>query len=130
MYVIKGQLESVLPREEIQRAVNAIVCTFRSILSDLKRAVKAWPDDLELHLVLETLQLSQDALLVNPAELAGQLVGRIHGTNSSTLITQAKDMLSQGKLPAEALPILNLLESFEIRNQEKTKVGIMTICCN
>ena len=73
-------------------------------------------------MVLETLQLSHDALLVNPAELAGQLVGRIHGTNSSNLITQAKDMLSQGKLPAEALPILNLLEAFEIQNQEKTKV--------
>ena len=131
-YVNKGQLKSVLPEEEIQKAVNGntIFCTFRSILSDLKRAVKVWPDDLELHLVLETLQLSQDALLVNPAELAGQLVGRIHGTNSSTLITQAKDMLSQGKLPAEALPILNLLESFEIRNQEKTKVGVMNICCN
>ena len=92
--------------------------------------MKVWPDDLELHLVLETLQLSQDALLVNPAELAGQLVGRIHGTNSSTLITQAKDMLSQGKLPAEALPILNLLESFEIRNQEKTKVSVIYISRN
>ena len=104
-----------------------IYFVIRSILSDLKRAVKVWPDDLELHLVLETLQLSQDALLVNPAELAGQLVGRIHGTNSSNLITQAKDMLAQGKLPAEALPILNLLEAFEIQNEEKTKVRITDV---
>ncbi len=36
---------------------NQIVLS-RSLLSDLKSAVKVWPDDQELHLIMETLQVS------------------------------------------------------------------------
>jgi len=95
---------------------------YRAVREDFKFARATFPEDQDLHIVMETLQLSQDALTANPGDLAGQLVGRIHGTGSQSLLQQAKDMLNAGTLPPEALPVLNLLETFEVFHQKKNKV--------
>ncbi len=113
---------SVASRAALGRKEQVFGESCRTLFIDLKRAVRQWPEDLELRLLMETLQLSQDALLSSPTQLGGQLLARIHRTNSATLIAQAKDLIEQGKLPAEAFPVLNLLEAFEIRSAEKTKV--------
>ncbi len=100
----------------------SVVCACRAVLQDLKDACTRFPDDQELHVVMETFQLARDGLNANPGELAGQLVGRIHGTGSTLLLRQAKEMMENGTLPEEAVPILSLLEAFEVKHQEKNKV--------
>ena len=49
----------------------------RNLREDFKWARQHYPEDRDLHIVMETLQLSQDALSKeNPQEdLAGQLIG-------------------------------------------------------
>ena len=56
-------------------------------------------------------------------ELASQLVGRIHGTGSASMIDQARAMMEMGVLPPEAVPILSLLEAFEVHHEKRSKVS-------
>ena len=91
-------------------------------MEDLTLACHTFSSDKEIFLLKETLQLSQDALISNPKELASQLVGRIHGTGSKNIISEAEAMLDNGTLPPEAVEILNLLQTFEAQHSMKNKV--------
>ena len=51
--------------------------SFRDVINDFHAACEVFPDDDELVLVLETLQLSTTALSQDPTQLASQLVGRL-----------------------------------------------------
>ena len=51
--------------------------SFRDVINDFYAACEVFPDDDELVLVLETLQLSTTALSQDPTQLASQLVGRL-----------------------------------------------------
>ena len=48
---------------------------FRGLLADAQLAREAFPDDPEIVLICEVLQLAQGALSYEPSTLAGQLVG-------------------------------------------------------
>ena len=96
---------------------------YRHVMRDLKMARAAFPADQDLQIVTETLQLSQEALMFDGHELASQLVGRIHGTGSASMIDQARAMMEMGVLPPEAVPILSLLEAFEVHHEKRSKVS-------
>ena len=51
--------------------------SFRDVIDDFHAASETFPDEDELVLVLEALQLSTTALAHDPAQLASQLVGRL-----------------------------------------------------
>ena len=51
--------------------------SFRDVINDFHAASETFPDDEELVLVLEALQLSTKALTQDPSQLASQLVGRL-----------------------------------------------------
>ena len=51
--------------------------SIRDVINDFHAASETFPDDEELVLVLEALQLSTIALAQDPAQLASQLVGRL-----------------------------------------------------
>ena len=51
--------------------------SFRDLINDFHAASETFPDDGEIGLILETLQLSTTALIQDPAQLASQLVGRL-----------------------------------------------------
>ena len=51
--------------------------SFRDVINDFHAASETFPDDDEIGLILETLQLSTTALIEDPAQLASQLVGRL-----------------------------------------------------
>ena len=51
--------------------------SFRDVINDFHAASETFPDDDEIGLILETLQLSTTALIQDPAQLASQLVGRL-----------------------------------------------------
>ena len=95
---------------------------FRVLLQDLKMARATFPEDQDLQVVTECLQLSQEALTFDAGELSSQLIGRIHGTGSSSLLDSARAMLDAGALPPEAVPLLSLLESFEVQHERRSKV--------
>jgi predicted negative regulator of RcsB-dependent stress response len=67
----------------------------RPVLNDLKVAQMSFPKDRDISVVLETLQLSADALSSNPTQLAGQLTGRIHGYSAETaaLVETARGLM-------------------------------------
>ncbi|XP_033099219.1 uncharacterized protein LOC117102881 isoform X2 [Anneissia japonica] len=52
--------------------------SLRDVLDDLQSGLASEPNDLELRLISETLQLSAIALRKNPNQLASQLIGRLH----------------------------------------------------
>ena len=77
--------------------------------------------DKDFSIILETLQLSQDALETHPTELAGQLIGRIHGYGAATIamVTQAKAKLREGDNDAEFLRVVTtLIQMLEILMQQ------------
>lgn len=86
-----------------------------------------FPRDQDLQVLTETLQLSQEALSFDSKELAGQLLGRIHGTGSSGLLGQAQEALNAGTLSEEAIPLLSLLEAYEDQASQKNKVNFLNI---
>ena len=87
------------------------------MLQDLKLAQAAFPKNHDISIVLETLQLSHDALSQHPSELAGQLVGRIHGYGAQTvtMVTEAKALLAdEGSLEEESRTLVTgLVEGLE-----------------
>ena len=67
-------------------------------------------------MVLEALQLAEDALTINPHELAGQLVGRIHSYEASTLpiIDEAREAVAEGRIDEDtAETVINLVDMLE-----------------
>ena len=68
------------------------------MLNVLKDAQMASRRDEEIAITIETLQLSQNAINKNSAELAGQLIGRIrmHESATAVVVNQAKRMMESG----------------------------------
>ena len=54
-----------------------LATSFRDVITDFNEASEKFPDDDELVLVREALQLSTSALAQDPSQLASQLVGRL-----------------------------------------------------
>ena len=78
--------------------------SFRDVINDFHAAKEAFPDDDELVLVLETLQLSTTALSQDSAQLASQLVGRLldqlKGRGKEAMINIKKLVFQQAHEPA------------------------------
>lgn len=98
----------------------------RAILQDLKVAQMKFPRDQELSVVMETLQLSQNALASDPLELAGQLIGRIHVENAAnkSVVQQAREALDAGQFDLDtATMVASLTDMMEqmMGTQEQEK---------
>ena len=79
-------------------------------------AQMAYPEDEDIAIILETLQLSRHAIQRHPKELAGQLIGRMHvnvATNERVL-SRAKHMLATNQLENDSIPMVaTLIEMLE-----------------
>ena len=94
--------------------------SYRSVLQDLRWALTS-AKDKDFSIILETLQLSQDALETHPTELAGQLIGRIHGYGAATvaMVTQAKAKLREDGNDAEFVRVVTtLIQMLELLMQQ------------
>ena len=50
---------------------------FRAVLDDFSQARKTFPEDEDVKMVAEALQLSQDALQYDPLQLPAHVIGRL-----------------------------------------------------
>lgn len=57
--------------------VNLLSSTLRDVLDDYDFALQSWPNDDDMRLVKETLQLSTFALAEYPRQLSCQLLGTL-----------------------------------------------------
>ena len=82
-----------------------------SVLHDFRWTQTTSLRDRDISIILETLQLSQDALETHPTELAGQLIGRIHGYGAATvsMVNQAKERLREDGDNAEFVAVVTTL---------------------
>jgi WD40 repeat protein len=82
--------------------------SFQVVLNDIQRALAIQPNDQELRLMSDTLQLSAQALHKDPNQLGSQLIGRLYN------IIQTDKPLSIGdpkKYPSVGLMLANLHRS-------------------
>ena len=95
---------------------------------DLKAAQMNFQKDRDLSIILETLQLSSDALSQSPSQLAGQLAGRIHGYGTGTvaMVKQAEASIGSGELASEVQEpvrsIVNALKGLMAQMDQENKV--------
>ena len=90
----------------------------------------SFPQNRSISIVLETLQLSHDALSRHADELAGQLLGRIHGYGTQTvaMVTRAKAALQQDDVEETTKQLMNglllalegLMEQLDKQNQVRS----------
>lgn len=82
----------------------------RHVLQDYSDALSMHPADQDLAIVLETLQLSRDALTISSDQLSAQLIGRLSALRSASpviarLLRQAHHPVSHSFIPN--VPCLN-----------------------
>ena len=108
------------------------------MLEDFRLAVRIFPADKDLRVVLEVLRLSQDILTRNPEEFPSQLIGRLHG-NKASIVQETKEMLKglvkKANLESKVDPLLEILDTLVSYISEKNEVSIVTcrtvnIACN
>ncbi|XP_032230657.2 protein qui-1 isoform X5 [Nematostella vectensis] len=85
--------------QELETSKDCVLCNFEFLLTSLEAsslrdvldyfdlALTQWPEDQDITLVKETLQLSAYALTQYPAQLPSQLLGRIQKCDSRHLTT-------------------------------------------
>ena len=89
--------------------------------------------DRDISIILETLQLSQDALETHPAELASQLIGRIHGYGAATvsMVTHAKAKLRENHDDKEFVRVVTtLVQMLELLMRQVDKKNAVIILSN
>ena len=112
--ICAGQIQTlkkdVLCNYEFLRAKIAAV-DVSSVFHDLKLAKIAYPQDEDIPLLMETLQLSAEALATDPNALAGQLVGRIYdyAQSAEKVVKEANDMIRDGYVKKEMIPTIQML---------------------
>ena len=84
---------------------------FSAVLKDFKFAQATFPKDEEIAIILEALQLSQNAIQNSPKELAGQIIGRMHVNLSSNevILKKARTMLEGDQLDKESVALVKTL---------------------
>ena len=106
--------------------MNDVCFSHRPILVDLKAAQMHFQKDRDLSIILETLQLSSDALSQSPIQLAGQLAGRIHGYGGGTvtMVQQAESMLQAGQVEGETVEgMVKILKDLMSQVDQQNKVS-------
>ncbi|XP_070558651.1 NACHT domain- and WD repeat-containing protein 1-like isoform X2 [Ptychodera flava] len=73
--------------------------SFRQVMDDFRTATKSFPDDEDITRVKETLQLSEEGIILSPYQLPGQLLGRMPNEACNLL-----DMAAVGDVTAGLLP--------------------------
>ena len=88
----------------------------RSVLQDFKLAQMNYRKDRDISVLLETLQLAQDALWTQPRELASQLIGRIHGYGSltGTMIRQARELIRTTRDAEQRAYVTTVVQMLEL----------------
>ncbi|XP_077979004.1 NACHT and WD repeat domain-containing protein 2-like [Glandiceps talaboti] len=71
----------------------------RDVMDDFKLATSTFPGDIDIRTIKETLQLSEEGILLSPYQLPGQLLGRLTKDTYHLL-----DVAAIGNVPACLLP--------------------------
>ncbi|XP_077984832.1 NACHT domain- and WD repeat-containing protein 1-like [Glandiceps talaboti] len=75
--------------------------SLRHVFDDFRAATAKYPDDSDIRLVFEVLQLSQEALLIDPNQLASQILARVVQTAKlRPLVSQAQNPKFTSLLPS------------------------------